>query len=61
LNEFLDRGRCQGQLLGGAVFLIPAFLAVFVIAKVFAMLKSLAVALSPRLALPARSAAPCWT
>lgn len=38
----------KATLLGGIVFLIPGFLAVFVLAKVFGMLKSLAVAVGPR-------------
>lgn len=39
----------KATLIGGAVFLIPGFLAVFVLGKVFNMLRSLAVALGPRL------------
>ena len=39
----------KATLLAGAVFMIPGFLAVFVLAKVFGILKSLAVALGPRL------------
>ena len=36
-------------LVGGAIFLIPGFLAVFVLSKVFNMLRALAVALGPHL------------
>jgi uncharacterized membrane protein len=39
----------KATLVGGAVFLIPGFLAAFVLAKVFGILKSLAVAIGPRL------------
>jgi uncharacterized membrane protein len=39
----------KATVVGGAVFLIPGFLAVFVVAKVFGMLKALAVGIGPRL------------
>jgi len=39
----------KATLLGGAVFLIPAFIVFFVLAKIFGMLKSFAAALGPRL------------
>jgi uncharacterized membrane protein len=39
----------KATLLGGAIFLIPGFLAVFVLGKVFGALKSLALALGPKL------------
>ncbi len=39
----------KSTLIGGAVFLIPACLVVFALAKVFALLRSVAVGLGPRL------------
>ena len=39
----------KATVVGGAVFLIPGFLAVFILGKVFNMLRALAVALGPRL------------
>ena len=45
----------KGDLVGGAIFLIPGFLAVFVLGKVFNMLRSLAVALGPRLGIAERA------
>jgi uncharacterized membrane protein len=39
----------KATVLGGAVFLIPGFLAFWVLAKVFGLLKSLAVAVGPKL------------
>ena len=39
----------KATLVGGAIFLIPGFLALFVIGKVFGMLRTLAATLGPRL------------
>lgn len=39
----------KATLVGGAVFLIPGFLAFFVLSKVFGMLRTLAATLGPRL------------
>jgi uncharacterized membrane protein len=39
----------KATLIGGIVFLIPGFVAFFVLGKVFKMLRSLAVAVGPRL------------
>jgi uncharacterized membrane protein len=39
----------KATLVGGAVFLIPGFLAFFVLGKVFNILRSLAVAIGPKL------------
>ena len=44
----------KATLVGGTVFLIPGFLAVYVLVKVFKMLRSLAVALGPRLGISGR-------
>jgi len=41
----------KATLLGGAIFLLPAFLAVFVLGKVLGALTSLAAAVGPRLGL----------
>jgi uncharacterized membrane protein len=42
-------GAVKATLVGGVIFLIPGFLAVFVLGKVFGMLKAVAVAIGPRL------------
>lgn len=47
-------GAIKATVIGGAVFLIPGFLAVFVLGKVFNGLRSLAVALGPRLGISSR-------
>jgi uncharacterized membrane protein len=39
----------KATLVGGAIFLIPGFLALFVVGKVFGMLRTLATTLGPRL------------
>jgi uncharacterized membrane protein len=44
----------KATLVGGAIFLIPGFLAFFVLGKVFGMLRTLAVTLGPKLGITSR-------
>jgi uncharacterized membrane protein len=48
-NKSSIMAAAKATLVGGIILLIPGFLAVFVLGKVFNMLRSLAIALGPRL------------